>query len=174
MGFGEAIRTCFRKYVTFSGRARRSEYWYFYLFTVLVDIVAVILDAIVEGATGNAARETFRSSGPFETIVNLALLLPSLAVTVRRLHDTNRSGWLLLGFAGYVIVAIIAFLAMMGASLVADGRSSPGAIAVAVVLMLGGFAYGIFLFVCMLLNGNQGENSYGPDPKGPDIEGVFS
>jgi len=172
MGFGEAIRTCFRKYAVFRGRARRSEYWYFYLFTILAGLVASLLDAIIEGATGTA--EAFRSSGPLSAILNLALLLPSLAVTVRRLHDTNRSGWLLLGFFGYVIVALIAFVATMGASPTLGGASRPPVIIAAVVLGLGGFGYAIFLFVCMVLNGTAGENDYGSDPKGPDIEAVFS
>jgi uncharacterized membrane protein YhaH (DUF805 family) len=80
MSFAEAISSCFRQYVGFSGRAPRSEFWYFQLFAVLLGIGAAILDPT--GAIGG--------------LVSLALLLPSLAVSVRRLHDTNRSGWWLL------------------------------------------------------------------------------
>ena len=176
MGFGEAIRTCFRKYVVFQGRARRSEYWYFYLFSILAGFAAGILDAIVEGVSGTSGSLGFRNSGPFAAVLNLALFLPSIAVTVRRLHDTNRSGWLLLGFVGYVIVAIIVFIAVLSATKggagAAPGANGPSIVA-AVVLALGGLGYAIFLFICMVQNGTVGQNGYGPDPKAPDVE-VFS
>jgi uncharacterized membrane protein YhaH (DUF805 family) len=83
MTFGEAVSSSLSKYATFSGRARRSEYWYFFLFNVIVSIVAAIIDA----AIGTPA---------LQIIVGLALLVPGLAVGVRRLHDTDRSGWFLL------------------------------------------------------------------------------
>jgi len=106
MGFGEAVRTCFSKYVTFSGRARRPEYWYWVLFGVLVAIVAGILDAVIFGA----------NSGVFSGLSSLALLLPNLAVTVRRLHDIDRSGWwmliLLLPFIGAVVLFV--FMCLRG------------------------------------------------------------
>ena len=85
MSFTDAIRTGFQKYVTFDGRARRSEFWYWFLFTVLVSIVAQIID--------RALFKTTSTSGPVQGIAGLALLLPGLAVGCRRLHDTNRSGW---------------------------------------------------------------------------------
>jgi len=78
MTFGESISTCFSKYATFDGRATRSEYWWFALFTFLA---SVILGMISETASG---------------VFSLAVLLPSLAVGARRLHDTDRSGWFLL------------------------------------------------------------------------------
>ena len=103
----------------------------------------------------------------------LALRLPSLAVTVRRLHDTNHSGWLLLGFGAYAVAAILVFV--VGASGLATGAQnfgSPMAI-VGIVLMLGIFGFAIWLFVLMVSNGTSGENKYGGDPKGPNVE-VFS
>ena len=91
MDFMTAVRTCLSKYVDFSGRARRSEYWYFALFTFLVGIVTSVLDLVLgtdyEGTT---------SGGLINTLVSLALFLPGLAVGVRRLHDTDRSGWWIL------------------------------------------------------------------------------
>ena len=80
MGFTDAIKTCFRKYVDWNGRALRSEYWYFYLFVILGVIVASILDAV----TGLFI---------FTALFYLAVLLPMLFVSVRRLHDVGRSGW---------------------------------------------------------------------------------
>lgn len=90
MSFIEAIRSCLSKYATFSGRARRSEYWYFALFTVIVSALAYLLDRIVD---------PHNDYGLVRAVLGLALLLPSLAVAVRRLHDVGRSGWwILFGF----------------------------------------------------------------------------
>lgn len=87
-GFGEAISTCFRKYAVFSGRASRPEFWFFQLFGLMVGVPAALADLAIFGA-GN--------QGILNPIVSLALLLPNIAVAVRRLHDTDRSGaWLLL------------------------------------------------------------------------------
>lgn len=82
--FKDAITTCFRKYVTFSGRANRPEFWWFFLFGFLGSIATSIVDAAI-----------FRNLGidPLNGLFSLAILLPSLAVSVRRLHDTDRSGW---------------------------------------------------------------------------------
>ena len=80
MSFVEAVRSVLVHYATFSGRARRSEFWWFALFTVGVYFVAGILDT--------AIGITF-----FSVIALLGLIVPGLAVSVRRLHDTDRSGW---------------------------------------------------------------------------------
>lgn len=83
MGFVEAIKSCFGKYATFQGRACRSEYWFFYLFYTLAYVIASIVDAVL--------------GFPILTLVFLlATVVPILAVGVRRLHDTDRSGWWLL------------------------------------------------------------------------------
>ena len=97
MSFSDAIKTVFSQYATFSGRARRSEYWWFYLFAVIAYIIAAGLDMIV-----------FGGRGAFEVILWLAIILPVLAVSVRRLHDTGRSGWwLLLSFIPLVGTIIL-------------------------------------------------------------------
>lgn len=104
MDFMTAIRTCLSKFVDFSGRARRSEYWYFALFTFLVSIVTSILDAFLGTDYDNT------SGGLVNTLVGLVLFLPSLAVGVRRLHDTGRSGWwILIGLIpiiGWIILIV--------------------------------------------------------------------
>jgi uncharacterized membrane protein YhaH (DUF805 family) len=107
MTFQDAVRTCLtQKYAGFLGRARRSEYWFFVLFTVVVGIVASIVDAILGTRSGSGA-------GLIQALAQLALLLPGIAVGVRRLHDTSRSGWwLLLGLIPVVgaIVLIVFFV----------------------------------------------------------------
>lgn len=84
-GFADAVASGFRNYVTFSGRASRSEYWYWTLFVTLVTVAAGFLDAAI-GADPNGG-------GVFSALVALGLLLPGVAMGTRRLHDIGRSGW---------------------------------------------------------------------------------
>ena len=74
----KAVKTCFRKYVDFSGRAARPEFWWFVLFQIIVSAALGIVSVKLQG------------------LGNLAMLLPGLAVGARRLHDINKSAWLLL------------------------------------------------------------------------------
>jgi len=76
-----------KKYAAFSGRARRKEYWYFFLFNIIIHIVLAVIDSI----TGSFSLEA--GIGLLGGIYALAVLIPGVAVTVRRLHDTERSGW---------------------------------------------------------------------------------
>ncbi|MBM0225596.1 MULTISPECIES: DUF805 domain-containing protein [Micromonospora] len=108
MSFTAAIRSVLTQYVGFTGRARRSEYWWFALFTVLVGLAAAILDSVLGTTLGSDG-----STGVIGIIVNLALLLPTLAVAMRRLHDTDRSGWwLLIGLVPIVgaVVLLVFFV----------------------------------------------------------------
>jgi uncharacterized membrane protein YhaH (DUF805 family) len=95
MNFVQAINSCFSKYIQFGGRASRSEYWYWTLFSVLVSIVANIIDGIL-------------GIGIVTGIAGLAILLPGLAVSARRLHDIDRTfWWVLLAFTvigGFVLL----------------------------------------------------------------------
>jgi uncharacterized membrane protein YhaH (DUF805 family) len=86
MKFGEAISSAFSNYANFKGRTRRSGYWFFNLFYVIVIFGSAFLDALLFG----------ESSGVLYTISVLALVLPTWAVGVRRLHDVDKSGWFLL------------------------------------------------------------------------------
>ncbi len=90
MTFFESIRSALTKYATFSGRACHSEYWWFVLFTVLVDVVTTVLDMVL----GTWSWEG--GIGAIEFLARTALLLPSIAVAIRRLHDAGWSGWWLL------------------------------------------------------------------------------
>ena len=86
MDFQTSIKTCFNKYADFSGRALRSELWWFALFGVLGGIVTTIIDVMILGYS-------IESYGPANIIFTVVLILPGIAVTARRLHDVNRSGW---------------------------------------------------------------------------------
>lgn len=81
-GIVDWVKKCFKNYTNFSGRARRKEYWYFFLFQIGLIFVAAILDYII-----------FGTLGLFYAVVALGMFIPALAVTVRRLHDTSHSGW---------------------------------------------------------------------------------
>jgi uncharacterized membrane protein YhaH (DUF805 family) len=97
-----SIKTCFNKYADFSGRALRSEFWFFCLFTFLGGIITVIIDVMILGYS-------VESYGPINLIFSVGVLLPSFAVTTRRLHDINRSGWwqlLYITIIGIVLVVI--------------------------------------------------------------------
>lgn len=98
MGMAEAVSSVLSKYATFSGRARRSEYWWFYLAYIVVDIVAAVVDAMLHTSL-------------LQIVVLVALLLPTLAVGVRRLHDVGKSGWwLLIGLIPLVgVIVLIVF-----------------------------------------------------------------
>ena len=111
MSFPEVVQTVLtQKYADFSGRARRSEYWFFYLFTILVFLVVVVLGALL-GTTALVVLYLLAIAG---------LIVPSLALTVRRLHDTDRSGWWFLivfvPFVGGIVLLVWA---------VTDGTPGP-------------------------------------------------
>lgn len=83
MTFGEAVRSGFDHYVKFDGRASRPAFWWWVLFVILVSIAANIIDLAIGAPV-------------FSALVGLGLLLPGLSVSIRRLHDTNRTGWWIL------------------------------------------------------------------------------
>jgi uncharacterized membrane protein YhaH (DUF805 family) len=99
MDFATSIKTCLGKFATFQGRASRSEYWYFILFTVLVNIVL----SVVSGVLGDLGAI-------LALLVMIALAIPGLAAAVRRMHDIDRSGWwyllVLVPLVGAIVVLI--------------------------------------------------------------------
>ncbi|MDA8875477.1 DUF805 domain-containing protein [Planktomarina temperata] len=90
MDFITSIKTCLFKYVDFTGRASRAEFWYFTLFTMLLSVIAEILDAALAGQSVWSYSGFF---GPMSSIVTVVTTLPCLAVAARRLHDVGKSGW---------------------------------------------------------------------------------
>ena len=134
MGFGAAVTTCMRKFVTFSGRAPRAEYWWFFLFTSIISVVFEFINA-------NLAA-----------VVNLVFVLPTLAVSWRRLHDLGKSGmWNLAPLLG-VIPLGIGIAAGVSFFLYAGG-------AIAIVL-------GLYVFYLTIQSGEIGANEFGEDPYG--------
>ncbi|HEY6742706.1 MAG TPA: DUF805 domain-containing protein [Lapillicoccus sp.] len=124
MSFADAIRSVFSQYVGFTGRARRSEFWYWTLFQIILGIIASTLD-----------RAAFdRNNGAFSAVVGLALLLPSLAVAVRRLHDSGRTGW-------WLLIGLIPVI-------------------------------GTIVLIVFYVQDSQGDNKYGPSPKGVSAGGA--
>jgi uncharacterized membrane protein YhaH (DUF805 family) len=108
MGFTEAIASGFRNYVNFSGRAARSEFWYWTLFAVLVSIVTSLIDHMLFSSSGVA---------PLNSLAGLALFLPGLAVSIRRLHDLDRTGWwFLLVFTIIGAIVLLVWDCMKGTS----------------------------------------------------------
>jgi len=113
MGFVEAVKTCFRKYVTFSGRASRPEYWYFVLFTVLGNVATSVADAAVFSVPLAQADPEFQSNGPLAAIFSLIIFLPALAAGWRRMHDSGRSGLYLI-YPVIVAIGVFSFLGFLG------------------------------------------------------------
>lgn len=140
-----------QKYADFSGRAPRAEYWWYVLAVVIVTILASIIESIL------GLDAMFATYGPLTLLLMLALIVPGVAVAVRRLHDTDRSGWwVLLPLIPYAIGIALAVPAMTGGS-----TAGPGTAGLFTIL---GMIGGIVLLVFMVLPGTAGQNHFGPDP----------
>jgi uncharacterized membrane protein YhaH (DUF805 family) len=163
-----------KRYAEFSGRSRRMEYWMWFVFLILLYVAFWVLMMVIGGAgimTGNP-RAAMAAGGGIMIVaalfflVWLAFIIPGIAVAVRRLHDTNRSGWWILSpFAGYALVWI-------GIAMAASGSSAGTLLATLGMLVAG--VLGIVLLVFMFLDGTKGPNRYGPDPKGRVDAEVFA
>jgi uncharacterized membrane protein YhaH (DUF805 family) len=107
-GFVGAIKKGFRGYVVWNARSTRSEYWWWTLFAIIVAAIASIIDSVLFSTDMGAGL------GPVYGITSLALFLPGLSVWVRRLHDTDRSGWwtwiLLVPIVGFIVTLVFALL----------------------------------------------------------------
>ena len=108
MDFQKSIKTCFKKYAEFSGRALRSEFWWFALFCFIGGIVTGVIDVMILGYSAE-------SYGPINIIFSVITFLPALAVGARRLHDINKSGWWQLLFITIIgIILLIIWWATVG------------------------------------------------------------
>lgn len=112
LSMSEAIKTVFSKYARFEGRATRSEYWFFALFNFLIFGGLVLLGSLLSSASGGSDMATL--AGFLIFVWAIAVLLPSIAVTVRRLHDAGYSGWIyLLGLVPYVGGLVLFIFALL-------------------------------------------------------------
>lgn len=141
MTFAQAVRVCLKdKYCNFRGRASRSEFWWFMLCIGLINLAANIVLSPLPPKTAMGLN----------FLVSLALLLPNLGVTVRRLHDRNLAGW-------WLLVPIFSLLFWL------LGRGAPGGNADPVSALLS-----LSMCICYLailsLPGTAGPNRFGPDP----------
>lgn len=161
----QAASRFWRKYAVFSGRASRSEFWWWVLVSTLVSVVLQTLATLLAGEDPGTALVSGRGSlAPLvpSLLWSVATLVPSLALTVRRLHDTNRSGWWYLlavpGFVGLVVqlVTFARFDVFTGAT-PGDPRGFLLALLPGLMLMLVGVVGSIILLVFVIL---------GPDPRG--------
>ncbi|GAA1726084.1 DUF805 domain-containing protein [Isoptericola hypogeus] len=115
MSFPDSVKSVFSQYATFSGRARRSEFWFWYLFLVIVGGVVGTVVGIVAASSYDATTETFGAGlyvvSSLVSLVWLALVLPTLAVMVRRLHDQDKSGFFwflsLIPLVGGIIMIVL-------------------------------------------------------------------
>ena len=155
----ESVSSVFRNYINFKGRAQRSEFWWFTLFTVIVSVVLGILGSALPALN------------ILEGIYSLAVLLPSLAVTVRRLHDTNRPAWWLLIYLAVFLAWVIGGIILAVSigiddpdALETDIQEWPGYTAYIIGCILFSLAGAVTMIVICAQRGTAGANRYGPDP----------
>ena len=145
LSFGQAVKNVFSKYATFTGRARRSEFWWFQLFNFILIFVASLFDDLL----GLGISDT--GEGIISLIVTLALLLPGLSVLWRRLHDINRSGW------NYLLVIVPAVLCTIFALV--------QLFVLMILMVIVVVVTAILLLVWCCMDSKQEENKYGPSSK---------
>lgn len=161
MTFQQSVITCLRKYFTFSGRASRSEYWWFFLFCVLGGLVFGFIENFINAATRTVNGPTLLS-GAF----SLATFIPTLAVGWRRMHDTGRSG-LYLFYPMIALIGFAMFVSMFAEDQVLTGDTTAfsGLFGIIVVLSLIVIALSPFIVIWWLTRPSQpGQNQYGPNP----------
>ena len=169
MGFLEAVKTCFAKYFVFSGRARRPEYWWFYLFGILLGIVTSVVDLIIFPPVAGADPRDVSAISPINAIASLAILVPSLSVAWRRMHDIGRPGYQIFMPILPLIPAVVFFFLTL---------QSPGGGEIYLYTAIGFFALTliaqIVVIVWLASRSQSGENQFGPEPGvGVNVEGVF-
>ena len=182
MNFIEAVKTCLRKYFTFTGRARRSEYWWYILFVFLVSVLgSMILPVLLAWLTDSLDMNAFMVYTILLTILVIALVIPTYSAMTRRLHDTGRSGWWVLAqflcslvyIACYAIVMIpcldklssVDNPIVLSSILTNAMQEHQMAATIMSVCGIGSFILGIVNFIFTLLDSQWGENKYGPSPK---------
>lgn len=149
-----------QKYADFSGRAPRAEFWWYVLAVIIVTVIAQIIDSII-------GMKVAGPYGPLSLLVLLGLLVPNIAVSVRRLHDTNRTGWWILApIVPYILAFVLGSAAMLGAAGSGSSAGMAAGMGIAGLFMLACLAALVALLVFYCMPGTAGENRYGADPYG--------
>ena len=180
VGFGKAIKQGFSGYVRFSGRATRAEYWWWILFVFLGVWGLSIVDGIIRAATGS------NIFGVFQFLFSLAVLLPDLAVTARRLHDIGKAGWWQAVWYLLPLLAAGTFAILWSGDLdsaVAGGADLGWArlaftlaIIVSIIAFILNLGMTVWWVLWMVRQGEPGPNRFGPDPRAwdsPEATEVF-
>jgi len=153
-----------QKYADFTGRAPRAEFWWFFLALVIAFIVAGIVESIL-----GINHMIMFAYGPLRALLWLATIVPCLAVGVRRLHDTNRTGWwIVLPIVPYCLAFVLGGAAMMGGAAMGSGVGVMAGAGLASIFLLIGAICAILVLVFYCLPGTPGDNRYGPNPYGAD------
>lgn len=164
-----AKRPVMEKYADFTGRAARAEFWWYVLGLVVVYIVLTIIESII-----GINRMVFGLYGPLVCLLWLGIIVPSIAVGVRRLHDTNRSGWwLLLPIVPWALAVAFGGTAMLGAA-AGSGIGAMAGAGIAAIFMALCFIAEIVLLVFYVLPGTPGDNRFGPNPYGEGAGGAVA
>ena len=163
-------------YANFKGRASRSDYWYFILFNAIFAIVASYLDkalgfSFVTPKADPSGLQPAMSYGYIYVIYTLAVFIPGLSLTVRRLHDVGKSGWWYVGFMIYTaIVAVILMVTLVGS--LTGGVMATNFPVAGIVALLTLFAALIWFFILMCTKGHPGENKWGLNPLEEEAENI--
>ncbi len=148
MGFLEAIKTCFNKYFTFSGRARRSELWWWFLFVTIMHLI-------------------FFNHKVLSPIVYIVLFFPSLAVAVRRLHDIGRSLGIIVWVCLLNIFAYIVMLLGLAWGMISLNALSVLVMVIGMAILFVALAVHIYILILFAKDSQKGENIFGDSPKYP-------
>ena len=190
MTFGQSIRTCLRKFATFSGRGSRSEFWYFTLFLWLTSSAVGLIESAIFGGQNMTSQvhqvssddsvsdyviqSTAYGSGPISSLYALVTLVPSTAAAWRRMHDSGRSGWWLLAPLSIIaLLMVVVFAQIFAAGLFGENRSddairnlmsSARLIIPMILLGLSALAWLIVSLYWLTRPSQPGPNTYGPTP----------
>lgn len=144
IGFTAAVKMFFNRYFDFEGRSSRAEYWWVILFQIIATIVLVIPIGIAAAVSGDSEPGALVFVAAIPLIVFfLAIIIPGIALFVRRLHDQNLTGWIYLGLVLGGLIPLVGLLTTIAQ----------------------------IVFAC--IPGTQGPNKYGPDPYGNDLSATF-
>lgn len=180
MGFVEAVKTCLKKYFDFKGRARRSEFWWFVLFFLLVYFVGSMVMAFIAEMLAEALdMDVAKVAIVLVTLLALAFFFPFIAVLTRRLHDTGRGGWWValavlcsITYSACYYAIMWPVLSQMGTNPYELMKSMTDAVMESPVLatvMTGAGMLSMLLFLVLLiftlLDSKWETNKYGPSPK---------